>query len=139
MISSTRVPGAAPHPGHGSDRRAMTEITVVPVERLELAFAPRPWPFATEQRADIDAHFVQLRRANPALWNGRVLMLHEHAISGAAFHGAYLETDFASLLAWRHWDFPDACVKNCFAMGALRGSDGAFVLGVMGAHTSNPG
>jgi 8-oxo-dGTP pyrophosphatase MutT (NUDIX family) len=66
-------------------------------------------------------------------------MLHRHDIRGAVFHGAYLETDFASLLAWRHWNFPDAAIKNCFAMGALQGSDGAFLLGVMGAHTSNPG
>jgi 8-oxo-dGTP pyrophosphatase MutT (NUDIX family) len=117
----------------------MTEIAIVPVERLELAFAPRPWPFASERRADIDAHFAELQRSNPALWNGRVLMLHEHDIRGPIFHGAYLETDFASLLAWRHWNFPDAAIKNCFAMGALQGSDGAFLLGVMGAHTSNPG
>ena len=117
----------------------MTEIAIVPVERLELALAPRPWPFATERRAEIDAHFDALRRANPALWNGRVLMLHDHAIRGAVFRGAYLETDFASLLAWRHWGFPDRGIKNCFGMGALRGSDGAFLLGVMGAHTSNPG
>ena len=117
----------------------MTEITIVPVERLELAFASRPWSFASERRADIDAHFADLQRANPTLWNGRVLMLHEHDIRGPVFHGAYLETDFASLLAWRHWDFPDAAIKNCFAMGALQGSDGAFLLGVMSAHTSNPG
>ena len=117
----------------------MSGIAIVPVERLELAFAPRPWPFARERRAEIDAHFDALRRANPALWNGRVLMLYEHAIAGAVFRGAYLETDFASLLAWRQWDSPDAGVKNCFAMGALQGSDGAFVLGVMGAHTANPG
>ncbi len=117
----------------------MTEITIVPVERLELAFASRPWPFSSERRADIDAHFAELQRANPTLWNGRVLMLHEHDIRGPIFHGAYLETDFASLLAWRHWNFPDAAIKNCFAMGALQGSDGAFLLGVMSAHTSNPG
>jgi 8-oxo-dGTP pyrophosphatase MutT (NUDIX family) len=117
----------------------MSEITIVPVERLELAFAPQPWPFAQARRAEIDAHFDALKRANPALWNGRVLMLHRHAIAGAVFRGAYLETDYASLLAWRHWDLPDAGVKNCFAMGALRGSDGAFVLGVMGAHTANAG
>ncbi|MGA7486295.1 MAG: NUDIX hydrolase [Xanthobacteraceae bacterium] len=117
----------------------MSAITIVPVERLELAFAPRPWPFARERRAEIDAYFEALRRANPALWNGRVLMLHEHAIAGAVFRGAYLETDFASMLAWREWDSPDAGIKNCFAMGALRGSDGAFVLGVMGAHTANAG
>jgi len=117
----------------------MTAITIVPVERLELVYAPRSWPFADERRAEIDAHFAELQRSNPALWNGRVLMLHGHDIRGPVFHGAYLETDFASLLAWRHWNFPDPAIRNCFAMGALQGSDGAFLLGVMGAHTSNPG
>jgi 8-oxo-dGTP pyrophosphatase MutT (NUDIX family) len=117
----------------------MSGITIVPVERLELAFAPQPWPFAQARRTEIDAHFESLQRTKPALWNGRVLMLHRHAIAGAVFRGAYLETDYASLLAWRHWDPPDSDVKNCFAMGALRGSDGAFVLGVMGAHTANAG
>ena len=117
----------------------MTAITIVPIERLELAFAPRPWPFADERRAEIDAHFAELQRSNPTLWNGRVLMLHGHDIRGPVFHGAYLETDFASLLAWRHWNFPDPAIRNCFAMAALQGSDGAFLLGVMSAHTSNPG
>ncbi len=117
----------------------MTDIAIVPLERIELAFVPRPWPFAIERRAEIEAHFAALQSANPSLWNGRVLMMHEHAIRGPVFHGAYLETDFATLLAWRHWDYPDARMKNCFAMGALRGGDGGFLLGVMGAHTSNPG
>jgi 8-oxo-dGTP pyrophosphatase MutT (NUDIX family) len=115
------------------------ETVVVPVERLELAFAPRPWPFAHERADQIAAHFGALCRDNPTLWNGRVLMLHEHAISGAVFKGSYFETDFASMLAWRHWGFPDPAVKNCFAMAALRASDGAFVLGAMAAHTANAG
>ena len=66
-------------------------------------------------------------------------MLHEYAFAGAVFRGAYLETDYVSLLAWRHWDPPDSDVKNCFAMGALRGGDGAFLRGVMGATTANAG
>jgi 8-oxo-dGTP pyrophosphatase MutT (NUDIX family) len=115
------------------------DVTIVPVERLELAFAPRPWSFATERRPEIDAHFDAMRRVNPALWNGRVLMLYDHDICDTVFHGRYFETDFASMLAWRHWGFPDAHVKNCFAMGALRGSDGAFLLGVMAGHTANAG
>jgi 8-oxo-dGTP pyrophosphatase MutT (NUDIX family) len=116
----------------------MTEITIVPIERLELALVPRPWPFARDKRAEIDAHFDELQRANPALWNGRVLLLHDHSITGAVFHGAYLETDYASMLAWREWN-ADTGIRNCFGMGALRGSDGGFVLGVMGAHTANAG
>jgi 8-oxo-dGTP pyrophosphatase MutT (NUDIX family) len=116
----------------------MSEITIVPIERLELALVPRAWSFARDKRAEIDAHFAALQRANPALWNGRVLLLHEHAIAGAVFHGAYLETDYASMLAWREWE-SDSAINNCFGMGALRGSDGGFVLGVMGAHTANAG
>jgi 8-oxo-dGTP pyrophosphatase MutT (NUDIX family) len=119
------------------DQRIQT--TLLPVERLELTFAPRPWSFARERRADIEAHFAKARSDNPTLWNGRVLMLHRHAIEDRVFHGAYFETDFASMLAWRHWGFPDSQVRNCFGMAALRASDGAFVLGVMAEHTANGG
>jgi 8-oxo-dGTP pyrophosphatase MutT (NUDIX family) len=114
-------------------------IPVVTIERLELTFAPRPWLFATERRAEIDAHFARRKLKTPALWNGRVLMLHEHAIVHAVLRGAFLETDFASYIAWRDWGFPDATVRNCFALGALRASDGGYLLGVMGQHTVSAG
>jgi 8-oxo-dGTP pyrophosphatase MutT (NUDIX family) len=117
----------------------MSGISVVPIERLDLAYAPRPWPFAIARQADIGRHFDRLKQATPGLWNGRVLLLHDHAVEGGTFRGGFLETDFASFLAWRDWDFPDATVKNCFAMGALRAADGAFLLGVMGANTANAG
>jgi len=55
--------------------------SVVPIDRLDLAFTPQPWVFATERRADIDSFFATLQRENPALWNGRVLMLRHHAIA----------------------------------------------------------
>ena len=97
----------------------MTEMTIVPVERLELVLSPRPWPFADQRRAEIAAHFDALRRANPALWNGRVLMLHRHAIRAPVFHGAYFETDFASMLAWRQWDSPDPSRKELLCHGSV--------------------
>ena len=65
--------------------------------------------------------------------------MHEHALVGDILRGAYLETDFASFVAWRDWKFPDPAIKNCFALGALQSSDGAFLLGVMAPHTSNAG
>jgi 8-oxo-dGTP pyrophosphatase MutT (NUDIX family) len=113
--------------------------SVIKLERLELAFAPRPWPFALERRDDIDRHFARLRQTTPELWNGRMLMLAEHRFEGAVLRGSYLETDFASFVAWRDWGFPEAGVLNCFAMGALRSSDGAYLLGVMGPQTVNAG
>jgi 8-oxo-dGTP pyrophosphatase MutT (NUDIX family) len=123
----------------GSGDAPGSELAVVPVARLELAFAPRPWAFADTRRAEIDAHFAALRRVKPSLWNGRVLLMHGYALSGDTFRGAYLETDYASFLAWRDWGFPDRSMWNCFGMGAVRSSDGAFLLGVMGAHTANAG
>jgi len=114
-------------------------IEIVPMERLELAFVPRPWPFAERNRERIDRYFEAVQKAKPAAWNGRVLLLHDYAVVGRVFRGAYLETDYASFVAWRDWGFPDTTVRNCFALGALRGTDGGFVLGVMSAHTLNAG
>lgn len=118
---------------------AQVEARVVPVARLDLAFAPRRWAFADERRGEIDAYFATLARDNSTLWNGRVLLLHRWAVDQDVFRGAYLETDYASLLAWRDWGFPDPAIRNCYSMAAVRSSDGAFLLGVMNAHTANAG
>ena len=117
----------------------MSDLPIIRIEQLALRFAPQPWEFAETRRAEIDAYFEKLRRDKPALWNGRVLLMHEYAIDGALFRGAFLETDYASFLAWRDWELPDPTIRNCFAMGALCASDGAFLLGVMAPHTANAG
>jgi hypothetical protein len=117
----------------------MAEPSIIPVNRLDLAVAPFDWPFAKARRADIAAHFAKRRRTAPAMWNGRVLLMRDHAFTGGAMRGTFFETDFADFLAWKDWDFPDRSVANCFSMGALRASDGAYLLGVMGAHTASPG
>ncbi len=115
------------------------KISVVHADRLELAFAPRVWAFADERRAEIDAWFAAQQREKPALWNGRVLLLHEHALAYGVFRGRYLETDFASFAAWRQWGRPAAAVYDCFGAAAVVAADGAFLLGVMGPHTANAG
>jgi 8-oxo-dGTP pyrophosphatase MutT (NUDIX family) len=112
---------------------------IVRIKRLELAFTPRPWPFAEARRDEIDRHFAAIQRSKPAVWNGRILLLYDYAIVDGVFRGAYFETDYASFVAWRAWGFPDPAVRNCFSLGALRGSDGGFLLGVMNSHTLNAG
>jgi 8-oxo-dGTP pyrophosphatase MutT (NUDIX family) len=114
-------------------------MTVVAIERLDFAFAPRPWAFAERRRDDIVAHFAARQAKTPELWNGRVLLLNEWQLDETALRGTFFETDFADFLAWRDWGFPEAGATNCFSMGALRSSDGAYLLGVMAPHTSNPG
>jgi 8-oxo-dGTP pyrophosphatase MutT (NUDIX family) len=117
----------------------MTESSIVAIDELNFSFAPHSWQFAAERRADIDAHFAARRRKTPQLWNGRVLLLSECVVHRRGLSGTFFETDFASFLAWRDWNCPDQTVTNCFAMGALRATDGAFLVGVMGNHTANAG
>jgi 8-oxo-dGTP pyrophosphatase MutT (NUDIX family) len=113
--------------------------TVVPVAHLELTFAPQPWPFAAERRAEIDAHFRRAQVDRPGIWNGEVLVMHRHRLKEGVLEGSFLQTDFASFMAWRDWGFPAAGVTNCFSMGALRGSDGGWIMGVMAPNTSAGG
>ena len=116
----------------------MTRPVIHRVTTLDLAFEPRPWPFADERRAGISAHFAVKQREKP-IWNGRILLGRNPDFTSGRFSASYFEADFASFLAWRDWGFPDASVFNGFGMGALRCSDGAFILGEMGQHTSNAG
>lgn len=114
-------------------------LSVYPVDRLDLCFEPKAWAFATERRPEIDAYFAKLQHEKPALWNGRVLLLHRQAIVEGVFRGAYLETDYASFTAWRAWGAPATGVHDCFGAAAIATADGAFLLGRMGAHMLNAG
>jgi 8-oxo-dGTP pyrophosphatase MutT (NUDIX family) len=117
----------------------MRDIAVFPVDRLALRLEPQPWAFAVERRAEIDSFFAAARREKPALWNGRVLILRRQRLSGGVFEGTFLETDYASFSAWIAWGRPHAGVHDCFGAAAVKTRDGAFLLGVMAAHTFNAG
>jgi 8-oxo-dGTP pyrophosphatase MutT (NUDIX family) len=117
----------------------MDEIAIFPVKSLDLRFEPAPWRFALDRRAEIDAHFAKVKADKPEVWNGRILLMRRWILQGTALHGAYMETDFASLLAWRDFGFPDRATFNCFGMAALRAADGAYLLGEMAASTANAG
>jgi 8-oxo-dGTP pyrophosphatase MutT (NUDIX family) len=114
-------------------------VAIHRVTQLDLKCGKWTWPFAVERRADIDGHFAHQQTGKPQLWNGRVLLGRNPVFSGDRFSADYFEADFASFLTWRDWGFPDRSVFNGFGMGALRGSDGVFVLGEMAGHTANAG
>ena len=117
----------------------MSNAIIHRVTTLDLKVEPWTWPFAKPRRDEIDAHFAEQQRDKPALWNGRILLGRDATFAGGHLAACYFETDFASLLAWRDWGFPDRTAFNGFGMGALRSADGAFVLGEMGHHTANAG
>jgi 8-oxo-dGTP pyrophosphatase MutT (NUDIX family) len=112
---------------------------IVPLGGLDLRYEPQPWAFAASRRAEIAAHWARLTEANPALWNGQVLVQHRWRVEDGIYRAGYMPVDYASFLAWRDFGWPDPPVRNGFGMAALRTSDGAFVLGEMAAHTANAG
>ncbi len=117
----------------------MLPIAIHRVTELDLKVHSRPWPFAEERRTEIDAHFAIKQREKPKIWNGRILLARDPVFTSDRFSASYFDADFASFLAWRDWGFPDSGVFNGFGMGALRCSDGAFLLGEMSQHTANAG
>jgi hypothetical protein len=117
---------------------------VLDVAELDLVHRPESWAFAEAEAARIAAHWASRRAEKPRLFNGRVLLLGRHQLVRRAdgqwkLSGAYFETDYANFLAWRDFGFPGPAVANAFSMAALRGADGAFLLGEMAAHTANAG
>ena len=128
-------------PARGRDKKVpdMTPPEIHRVATLDLKVGPFAWSFAAKRREEIDAHFAAKQLEKPELWNGRVLLGRNAFRAGDHFSADFFETDFANFLAWRDWGFPDAGVFNGFGMGALQSSDGAFLLGEMGAHTANAG
>ena len=117
----------------------MTSPVINRVATLDLAVRPIAWSFAEERRTEIATHFAEKQRERPKIWNGRVLLGRDPVFTGDHFAATYFETDFASFLAWRDWGFPGPAVFNGFGMGALRASDGAFIMGEMAPHTANAG
>jgi len=114
-------------------------MDVVKLTHIDLKVEPWAWDYAINNREAIDQHFVSLQQERSALWNGRVLLLHRWLIDNGAIRGSCFETDYASLLAWRDWDFPDPSVYNFFAAVALRTADDAYLVGEMAPYTAGAG
>ena len=117
----------------------MTAPVIHRVATLDLAFRPAPWDFAEQRRDEITAHFAAKRIEKPDMFNGRVLLGRNAVFDAGVLTAEYFETDFASFLAWRDFGYPDKDIFNGFGMGALRSSDGAYLLGEMASHTANAG
>ena len=117
----------------------MSEPHIFDISRIEAVFEQRDWGFATDRAADIAAHWKRLSNAYPDYFDGRVLVQYQRRVEDDVFHARYLETSYSAFIAWRDFGWPDMTVRNGFPMAALRGADGAFLLGEMGAHTANAG
>lgn len=115
------------------------EVLIRRVSRIEARCVPMEWAWAEQNRDFIAANWKRRTADKPKMFNGRVLLLHNVEFEDDLCRNTYFETSYADFVAWIDSGYPDRNIANGFAMGALRGSDGAFICGVMGAHTTNAG
>jgi 8-oxo-dGTP pyrophosphatase MutT (NUDIX family) len=117
----------------------MQTIDFAYASRTDCILEPGRWAWEQENADLIARHWQELTARSPALFDGEVLVLREGGVENGVFRGSYRRTRYSAFLTARDHGYPDGTSRNAFSMGALRSRDGAFLLGVMGAHTANPG
>ena len=119
-------------------------VEIAEIDRLDCRFADHRWRFAEERAAEIERHWAERRRANPALYDGSVLLAcRVERTTGddgvRALRMSLFKTRFSRFLAWRDFGWPDKTIYNCFSMPAVRARDGAYLIGEMAANHSAAG
>ncbi len=113
------------------------------VDRLDCVIEDFHWRLASENAAQVAERWAAEVALKPKMFDGRVLMAHRAVIEERGqervFASSFFETSYSSFRFNQLRGFSDPDAINCFAMAALRSSDGAFLLGEMGPHTANAG
>lgn len=119
------------------------EQTVAIVDWIECRLVAYRWAYAEDAAERIEAHWQGRRTQNPMLYDGPVLLACRAELAretgGRVLRLEAFETRFSRFLAWRDFGWPDRSVFNCFAMPAVRSSDGAWLVGEMGRGHSIEG
>jgi 8-oxo-dGTP pyrophosphatase MutT (NUDIX family) len=114
---------------------------IVDVDQIDCRLVAHRWAFAEEQADELDRRWRARLEKVPSLYDGPVLLAchAETTMRGDAcvLRLDAFETRFSRFLCWRDLGWPDKSVFNCFAMPAVRASDGAYLVGEMGtAHSA---
>jgi 8-oxo-dGTP pyrophosphatase MutT (NUDIX family) len=113
---------------------------VFQIDGYDLPLCDRPWAWADDNAAAIKRFWGKAQAEQPALFNGDVLVMADHALSDGALTGMTLTTDFASFLYWKDKGLPlDAGVRNVFGCAVVRSGDGHLLFGRMAPHTAASG
>jgi 8-oxo-dGTP pyrophosphatase MutT (NUDIX family) len=112
--------------------------TIMPVSNVDVRLDPAPHPFELANAAAIETNWQHEIEANPALFDGRLVLLSALNLDGERLFGRCHEVRFASFLYWRKNRATDSA-EHSFAHAALVSSDNALVAIRMGPHTASPG
>ena len=100
--------------------------TILPVDAVDVRLDPGPHPFESANRAAIEENWRRETDANPALFNGEVVLLSRLAYSGGNLAGRCHAIRYATFLHWRRHR-ETAPAEHAFAHAMLVSRDGALV------------
>jgi 8-oxo-dGTP pyrophosphatase MutT (NUDIX family) len=112
--------------------------TILDVDHVDVRLDASPHPFEAGNAAAIEDNWRREQEANPALFNGEVVLLSELAFRAGGLVGRTHAIRFATFLYWR-LSRPVASAEHVFAHAMLVSNDNALVAIRMAPHTSNPG
>lgn len=112
--------------------------TILPVDAVDVRLDDGPHPFESANRAAIEENWHRETAANPALFDGEVVLLSALAYTGRRLTGRCHAIRYATFLHWRR-NRETAPAEHAFAHAMLVSRDGALVAVRMGGHTANAG
>lgn len=113
------------------------EATVFPVAGVDLRILPGDHPIVTAERTAIAENWAKETAANPALFDGRMLLQRSLTLTEAGITGESHVIPFSAFMWWRRQAARPGV--HLFAYPVLEAADGALVAIRMGAHTANAG
>lgn len=111
---------------------------VAAVDAIDVRLSDEPHPFEIVNAEAIAANWEREAAANPALFNGTMVLLSRLSLREGKLAGLCHAVRYATMLYWRKNRGVDG-IEHVFAFPALVSSDNALVAIRMGQHTANPG
>lgn len=111
---------------------------ILPVDHIDVRLDPAPHPFETANSEAIEANWIAETAANPALFDGTVVLLSGLAYRQGRLDGRCHGVRFATFMHWRG-NRSHSRAEHVYAHAMLVSRDNALVAIRMGGHTVNAG
>lgn len=108
------------------------------VDEVELTLLEGRHPYERDNASLIEANWKAEKQANPALYNGEVVLLSELAYSQRRVKGVCRAVRYSTFLYWRR-ERPAPTAGHLFAHAMPVTADNALVAVKMGPYTASPG
>jgi 8-oxo-dGTP pyrophosphatase MutT (NUDIX family) len=111
---------------------------IVPVRSAMVRLDPGPHPFERENASAIDENWLRETTENPALFDGKVVLLSNLTYADGRLDGRCHIIRFATFMLWRKTR-PLGSAEHAYAHAVPVTSDNALILIRMAGHTVNAG